>query len=67
MEIAIEKRIRPMAYPTITINELKTHLKKIKKNKATGPDNIKGELIHCTTEKRHMHQKTTRHITEHTR
>ena len=33
-----------MAYPTITINELKTHLKKIKKNKATGPDNIKGEL-----------------------
>ena len=44
MDIAIEKRIQPMAYPTITINELKTHLKKIKKNKATGPDNIKGEL-----------------------
>ena len=44
MDIAIEQRIRPMAYPTITIDELITHLKKIKKNKATGPDNIKGEL-----------------------
>ena len=33
-----------MPYPTISIAELKTHLKKIKKYKAAGPDNIKGEL-----------------------
>ena len=44
MALQIEKKISPMTYPTISISELKTNLKKIKKNKATGPDNIKGEL-----------------------
>ena len=44
MALQIEKKISPITYPTISISELKTNLKKIKKNKATGPDNIKGEL-----------------------
>ena len=33
-----------MEYPEITQAELHKHLKNIKKNKATGPDNVKGEL-----------------------
>ena len=44
MMIPIKKKITPMAYPAIKVEELKAHLKKIKRNKATGPDNIKGEL-----------------------
>ena len=33
-----------MEYPEIIQAELHKHLKNIKKNKATGPDNVKGEL-----------------------
>ena len=33
-----------MEYPGITQAELHKHLKNIKKNKATGPDDVKGEL-----------------------
>ena len=33
-----------MEYPEITQAELHKHLKNIKKNKATGPDDVKGEL-----------------------
>ena len=33
-----------MEYPEITQAELHKHLKNIKKNKDTGPDNVKGEL-----------------------
>ena len=33
-----------MEYPQITQTELHKHLKNIKKNKATGPDDVKGEL-----------------------
>ena len=37
-----------MPYPTISIAELKTHLKKTKKNKAAGPDNEVNFLEKCT-------------------
>ena len=33
-----------MEYPKITQAELHKHLNNIKKNKATGPDDVKGEL-----------------------
>ena len=33
-----------MKNPKITVQELKSHLKFIKSRKATGPDNLKGEL-----------------------
>ena len=33
-----------MEYPEITQAELHKHLKNIKKNKATGPDDVKAEL-----------------------
>ena len=40
-DIYIERKIGPMNYPVITKNELVKHLKMVKRNKATGPDNIK--------------------------
>ena len=43
-DIHIEEKVIPMEYPEITQAELHKHLKKIKKNRATGPDNVKGEL-----------------------
>ena len=42
--IHIEEKVIPMEYPEITQAELHKHLKNIKKNKATGPDDVKGEL-----------------------
>ena len=43
-DIYIERKIVPMNYHVKTNKELVKHLKMVKKNKATGPDNIKGEL-----------------------
>ena len=43
-DIHIEEKVIPMEYPEITQAELHKHLKNIKKNKATGPDDVKGEL-----------------------
>ena len=66
MDIVIENQIRPMAYPTITINELKTHLEKIKKTKQLDLTTSKRTIqVHCTTLKRHMQKETTQHTTEH--
>ena len=42
--IHIEEKVIPMEYLEITQAELHKHLKNIKKNKATGPDDDKGEL-----------------------
>ena len=42
--IHIEEKVIPMEYPEITQAELHKHLNNIKKNKATGPDDVKGEL-----------------------
>ena len=54
--IPIEKKITPMKNPKITTQELKSHLKSNKSRKATGPDDLKGELYEafaqsdaCTT------------------
>ena len=54
--IPIERKITPMKNPKITTQELKSHLKSIKSRKATGPDDLKGELYEafaqsdaCTT------------------
>ena len=43
-DIHIKEKVIPMEYPEITQAELHKHLKNIKKNKATGPDDVKGEL-----------------------
>ena len=43
-DIQIGNIIKPMDYPQISRQELCTYLNNIKKNKATGPDGIKGEL-----------------------
>ena len=43
-DIHIEEKVIPMEYPEITQAELLKHLNNIKKNKATGPDDVKGEL-----------------------
>ena len=43
-DIHIEEKVKPMEYPEITQAELHKHLKNIKKNKATGPDDVKGDL-----------------------
>ena len=40
-DIHIEENIIPMEYPEIAQAELHKHLKNIKKNKATGPDDVK--------------------------
>ena len=42
-----------MEYPEITQSELHKHLKNIKKNNATEPDDVKGEL-HRTLERSEM-------------
>ena len=54
--IPIVKKITPMKNPKITTQKLKSHLKSIKSRKATGPDDLKGELYEafaqsdaCTT------------------
>ena len=54
--IPIEKKITPIKNPKITTQELKSHLKSIKSRKATGSDDLKGELYEafaqsdaCTT------------------
>ena len=54
--IPIEKKITSIKNPKITTQELKPHLKSIKSRKATGPDDLKGELYEafalsdtCTT------------------
>ena len=39
-----------MKYPKITQAEIHTHVKNIKKNKATGPDDVKGELYRGRSE-----------------
>ena len=49
-DIYIERKIVSMNYPMITNKELVKHLKMVKKNKATGPDNIKGELYRALGE-----------------
>ena len=43
-DIHIKEKITPMTYLEITLAELHKHLKNIKKNNATGPDDVKGEL-----------------------
>ena len=43
-QISIQNKINPMEDPQITKDEVKLYLKKIKKKKATGPDNLKGEF-----------------------
>ena len=43
-DIHIEEKVIPMEYPEITQAKLHKHLKNIKKNKATGPDDVKGKL-----------------------
>ena len=43
-DIHIEEKVIPMEHPEITQAELLKHLNTIKKNKATGPDDVKGEL-----------------------
>ena len=49
-DIRIERKIVPMNYPVITKQELVKHLKMVKKNKVTGPDNIKCELYRALGE-----------------
>ena len=49
-DIYIERKIAPMNYPMITNKELVKHLKMVKKNKATDPDNIKEELYRALGE-----------------
>ena len=48
--IYIERKIVPMNYHVLTNNELVTHLKMVMKNKATCPDNIKGQLYRALGE-----------------
>ena len=43
-DIHIEEKVIPMEYLEIIQAELHKHLKNIKKNKATGPEDVKGEL-----------------------
>ena len=43
-DIHIEEKVTPLDYPEITQAKLHKHLKNIKKNKATEPDYVKGEL-----------------------
>ena len=43
-DIHIEEKVIPMEYPKITQAELHKHQKNIKKNKATGADDVKREL-----------------------
>ena len=43
-DIHIEEKLIPMEYPEITQAELHKHMKNIKKNKSTGPVDVKGEL-----------------------
>ena len=43
-QLCIHGKIAPMDYPHISHKEMSLYLRKIKKNKATGPDKVKGEL-----------------------
>ena len=61
-DIYIERKIAPMNYPMITNKELVKHLKMVKKDKATGPDNIKGELYIALGERSKICVKTLQKV-----
>ena len=60
--------LREMEYPEITQAELHKYLKNIKKNKATGPAHVKGELYRALGRSEMcVHRKTTDNTPEYNR
>ena len=67
-DIYIERKIVPMNYPVITNKELVKHFKMVKKkNKATDPDNIKGELYRAPGESKIYVETLQKSISEYNR